>query len=116
MTEQFENLSSKKDNHSQQTMESETPLLEKKGNRSRGVIPRDKTADKEPEQFGHSSGSDIQSPKIFEDVIKLIDECSDKFIGIKLYENGFDKLEDYHEAKEYFEDLKSKIKEKWGKI
>jgi len=66
-------------------------------------------ADKEPDKksalvkVDNSSGSDIPSSKIFEDVIKLIDE------HFKIPMN-------YKMNKVEWEVLKSKIKEKWGKI
>ena len=76
--------------------------------------PRDgsKTADKnysEKNQFYPSSGSDIPSSKIFEDILGLIDE---KFSEAKFKTYcGFELW-----LKSDIEDLKSKIKEKWGKI
>jgi hypothetical protein len=96
----------KKDNHSQQTK-----LRRENGNlKYRDSIldtTEDKTADEEPEldivqeRSSSSSGSDIQSPKIFEDIIWLIEEIDGK---------NCDKWNCDMCV------LKSKIKEKWGKI
>jgi hypothetical protein len=76
-------------------------------------------ANKVPDKW---TGEDIQSSKIFEDVIKLLetyghfyDKISTEIISLEIIK-GREELGLKYSAGIYFdwEELKSKIKEKWG--
>jgi hypothetical protein len=107
----------KKDNHSQQYHIAEPIVSDERSLTEKSQETRYR-ADEEPDKnsalvkIDNSSGSDIQQSKIFEDVIKLIDETEKLFMPITdVNANSFMDLRE-----QIFNKLKSKIKEKWGKI
>ena len=104
----------KKDNH---TSPQEVNVSEPQHKGELGEAP----ADEEPEldivqeRSSSSSGSDIQQSKIFEDVIDWINNWEvSKSTGDFMFINNKERLGEYPD--EWLQDLKLKIKEKWGKI
>jgi len=107
----------KKDNHSQQYHIAEPIVSDERSLTEKSQETRYR-ADEEPEApaiVERTSGSDIPSSKIFEDVIDWINNWEvSKSTGDFMFINNKERLGEYPD--EWLQDLKLKIKEKWGKI